>query len=446
MTTSYKIYSNQVFIEGKLQTATLSIHGDKIASIHLNQQLSSAKDFSGSVIMPGVIDAHVHINEPGRTEWEGFETATKAAVKGGITTLVDMPLNSSPVVTNVAAFQKKMAASEGKLYANCGFWAGATSASVNEVEALFAAGCLGVKVFLSHSGIDEFPNISLAELDQLMAGIAHLDIPILAHCELDTLPASEDIATTPRSYAAYLKSRPKAWENEAIKAFIGLAEKHNCKAHIVHLASDEMITWIAQKKQAGVAFTVETCPHYFFFNAEDIPDGTTLFKCAPPIRKRENGQHLKQALQTGVIDFISSDHSPAPPDIKEIKSGNFAKAWGGIAGLQFLLSASWTALKNEMNLENFIPLLTSKPAQFLGFDHQIGTIKEGFQADLTIWQPETTFRVEEAMIEHKHKVTPYLYRNLFGMVHSTMVNGRWAYQKEVISKIPYGKRWLETNN
>ncbi len=442
MTTTYKIYSNQVYIASKLQAATLTIQDDKIASIHLNQQLPSAIDFSGLVIMPGVIDAHVHINEPGRTEWEGFETATKAAIRGGITTLVDMPLNSSPVVTHVTAFQKKIAASEGKLYANCGFWAGATSSSIKEVQALIKAGCLGVKVFLSHSGIEEFPNISLSDLDQLMAGIAHLDIPILAHCELDTLPASKDLLTIPRSYVAYLKSRPKAWENEAIKAFIALAEKHNCKAHIVHLATDEMIEWIAQKKQKDIPFTVETCPHYFFFNAEDIPDGNTLFKCAPPIRKRKNGRHLKQALQTGVIDFISSDHSPAPPDIKEIESGNFAKAWGGIAGLQFLLSSSWTALKEEMELEKFIPLVTSKPAQFLGLHHQIGTIEEGFYADLTIWQPEVTFRVEKAMIKHRHKTTPYLYQNLFGVVHSTTVNGRWAYHKDVITKIPFGRRWL----
>ncbi len=445
MITSYQIYSDQVFIKGKLQAATLSILDDKIAAIHLGKYIPTALDYSGSVIMPGVIDAHVHINEPGRTDWEGFETATKAAIKGGITTLVDMPLNSSPVVTNMAAFQKKIQASDGKLYANCGFWAGATAASVKEIEQLIAAGCLGVKVFLSHSGIDEFPNISLVDLDQLMAGIAHLEIPILAHCELDTLPASKEIIATPKSYTAYLKSRPKTWENEAIKSFIALAEKHNCKAHIVHLASDEMIEWIAQKKQEGIPFTVETCPHYFFFNAEEIPDGNTLFKCAPPIRKKENGQHLKQALQAGIIDFISSDHSPAPPEIKELDGGNFSKAWGGIAGLQFLLSASWTALKEEMSLEDFIPLVTSKPAAFLGLDERIGQIKEGFQADLTIWQPGISFQVEEGMIEHKHKATPYLHRQLYGLVHSTVVNGQWAYQKEVITNTSFGKKWLGNN-
>jgi len=443
----YDIYSDRVFVEEKLQPATISIDGDKITAVHIGQKLEAAQDFSGNVIMSGVIDAHVHINEPGRTTWEGFETATKAAVRGGITTVVDMPLNSSPVVTNVAAFRKKIAACEGKLYANCGFWAGATSTAVDAVESLIAEGCLGVKVFLSHSGIDEFPNISLSDLDELMAGIAHLNVPVLAHCELDTLPASDDLQRQPRSYAAYLKSRPKAWENEAIKAFIQLAEKHHCKAHIVHLASDEMIDWIAEKKQtrtddltAKAVITVETCPHYFFFDAENIPDGNTLFKCAPPIRGKSNGQNLRQALKDGIIDFIASDHSPAPPEIKEIESGNFSKAWGGIAGLQFLLSASWTALKDEMSLEEFIPLLTSKPAQFLGLHDKIGTIKEGYNADLTIWQPEATFKVTEAAIEHRHKATPYLNHQLFGLINATIVNGQFAYRNEGIVPTPFGQK------
>lgn len=439
---NYHIYSNQVFIDGQLQPASLTIANDKIAAIHIGQQVNNALDYSDNVIMSGAIDAHVHINEPGRATWEGFETATKAAARGGITTVVDMPLNSSPVVTNMGAFRKKLAASKGKLYANCGFWAGAIDDSVEEVEALIAAGCLGVKVFMSHSGIDEFPNISLTELDKLMKGIQHLGVPILAHCELDTLPASDALKYAPQSYAAYLKSRPKAWENEAIKKFVQFAKKHQCKAHIVHLASDEMIDWIGQQKQAGVPFTVETCPHYFFFNAESIPDGNTLYKCAPPIRAQSNGAHLRQALKTGNIDFISSDHSPAPPAIKEIESGNLARAWGGIAGLQFLLSASWTALKSEMSLTEFIPLLTSKPAHFLGLQNRIGELKEGFDADITIWQPEITFQVKEETIEHRHKVTPYLDQTLFGKVNQTIVNGQITFQNERVDTVPFGKKIL----
>ena len=439
---NYHIYSDQVFVDGKLQAATLTINGDKIAAIHVGQRLQNVLDFSGKVIMAGAIDAHVHINEPGRATWEGFETATKAAARGGITTVVDMPLNSSPVVTNMAAFRKKIAASQGKLYANCGFWAGATYDSPEKVQALIAAGCLGVKVFLSHSGIDEFPNISLVDLDGLMAGIQDMRIPVLAYCELDTLPASKDLVNAPRSYTAYLKSRPKSWENEAIKKFVALAEKHHCKAHIVHLASDEMIDWIAQKKKEGAPITVETCPHYFYFNAEAIPDGNTLFKCAPPIRNKKNGIQLQQGLKTGIIDFITSDHSPAPPSIKEIDSGDFSKAWGGIAGLQFLLSASWTALKEEMSLTEFIPLLTSKPAEFLGLQNSIGQLAIGYDADITIWQPEASFSVNKGLIEHRHKATPYLHQTLFGKINSTIVNGKFAFQNGKVEISPFGKKLI----
>ena len=439
---NYSIYSDRVFINGQLQPASLVISNHKIAAIHIGQQLSSSMDYTGSVIMPGAIDVHVHINEPGRTDWEGFETATKAAIRGGITTVIDMPLNSSPVVTNLPAFRKKLAACQDKLYANCGFWAGATAASITDVKSLIAAGCLGVKVFLSHSGIDEFPNISLTNLDALMKGIQHLGIPVLAHCELDTLPAANDLLYAPKSYKAYLGSRPKSWENEAIKKFVALAEKHQCKIHIVHLASDEILDWLIQQKKHKIPFTVETCPHYILFDAETIQDGNTLYKCAPPIRNKANGVHLRQAIKAGIIDFISSDHSPAPPEIKEIKSGNFAKAWGGIAGLQFLLSASWTALKAEMTLAEFIPLLTSKPAQFLGWQNRIGQLKEGLDADITIWQPETTFQVTERLIEHKHKVSPYLHQTLYGKVIGTIVNGQFGFHNGMVGNVPLGKKLL----
>ena len=436
------IHSKNCWIEEVLQEATIYIHDGVISEIKLGESKTSEAnviDYNTAIVMPGAIDAHVHINEPGRTEWEGFETATKAAARGGITTIVDMPLNSSPVVTTLSAFKDKLEASKHKLYANCGFWAGATMTSVEDVVALIEEGCLGVKVFLSHSGIDEFPNISLQDLDVLMAGIHHLNTPVLAHCELDNLPASSDLTNNPRQYKSYLASRPKSWENEAIKKFIALAEKHNCKAHIVHLASDEVIEWIAKQKEKDIRFTVETCPHYFFFNADDIEDGNTLLKCAPPIRDKDNGAHLREGLKNGVIDFIGSDHSPAPPSLKEIESGNFEKAWGGIAGLQFLLSASWTALKEEMDIAEFIPLLTSKPAQFLGLENSIGYLKVGYDADITIWEPQSTFQVTTDIIEHRHKLTPYLHQQLFGKVQSTIINGQFAWQNETIREIPFGK-------
>ena len=423
------IYSNRVWVNQKLQPASIEIKGEKINSIIKKEKINGAIDYGDLIIMPGVIDAHVHINEPGRTDWEGFETATKAAAKGGTTTLIDMPLNSNPVVTTVAAFGKKLDAAKGKLSVNCGFWAGAINGDGEAVIDLIKKGCLGVKVFLSHSGIDEFPNISLSDLDQQMLALNSLNVPVLAHCELDTLPTDTDLKNHPTSYREYLKSRPKAWENEAIKAFVKLGKKNKCKIHVVHLSSQDCIKWINAQKEKGVNLTVETCPHYLLFNAENIEDGNTLFKCAPPIRERANNEQLKAALKSGIIDFITTDHSPAPPNIKELDSGNLQKAWGGIAGLQFLLSASWTALNNDMALESFIPMLTSKPAAFLGLDQQIGYIEEGYQADFTIWQPDATFTATSEIIEHRHKATPYNGLNLFGKIHSTFVNGEVVFSE-----------------
>lgn len=422
-------YSQKVWIDNQLQAATIQIKNGRISNIFKGEKRPTAKDVGNNIIMPGVIDAHVHINEPGRTDWEGFETATKAAARGGTTTLIDMPLNSSPVVTNVSAFEAKLKATKGKLWVNCGFWAGAIDDDTETLKALINKGCLGVKVFLSHSGIDEFPNISLADLDKVMAALKNEKVPILAHCELDTLPAETDLATHPTSYLSYLKSRPKHWENQAIEAFVNLAKKNHCRVHIVHLSSTDKIDWLKQQKQAGVKLTVETCPHYLLFQAEDIEDGNTLYKCAPPIRERANNQQLKQALKTGLIDFITTDHSPAPPHIKELESGNLKKAWGGIAGLQFLLSASWTALENTLSVEKFIPLVTSQPARFLDLDDEIGFIKKGYRADLTIWNPNSEFIVTTALIEHRHKATPYAGKKLKGEVMTTIVNGQVVFDK-----------------
>ncbi len=432
------IYSKRVWINQKLQAATIQIDRDKIESIIIGKQLMDAIDFGDLVIMPGVIDAHVHINEPGRTEWEWFETATKAAARGGTTMLVDMPLNSSPVVTTITAFENKLKAAEGKLSVNCGFWAGAVDANVDAAAALLEKGCLGVKVFLSHSGLDEFPNISLSDLNQLMDGLKNYQAPILAHCELDTLPADDEIVRNPTSYQAYLKSRPKEWENEAVKAFVGLAQKNQCKVHIVHLSSQDCIPWLAKQK-IQTNLSVETCTHYLLFNAETIEDGNTLFKCAPPIREYYNNEALKKALKEGVLDFITTDHSPAPPSIKELDSGDLQKAWGGIAGLQFLLSGSWTALNKGMDLATFIPLLTSKPAQFLNLDDQIGVLKKDYQANITVWNPDESFVVTPDIIEHKHRATPYNGLRLKGKVHRTMVNGEWVFSDDTFLNTGKGK-------
>lgn len=431
-------YSPKTWIKGQLAPATIEITSDIISAIYHGEKLPEAIDLGPNVLMPGIIDAHVHINEPGRTEWEGFETATRAAAKGGITMLVDMPLNSSPVVINIEAFQAKLEATKGKLHVNCGFWGGAIDGNTEATQSLIEKGCLGIKVFLSHSGLDEFPNISLEDLGQQMETLSALEVPILAHCEFDTLAADHQLDQFPQDYSEYLKSRPPAWENEAIKAFVALCEKHQCKSHIVHISSKNLLPWLQEQKEQ-LPLSVETCPHYLLFSAEEIEAGQTLFKCAPPIRNKSNNTGLKQALKAGIIDFIATDHSPAPANLKAIASGNFQQAWGGISSLQFLLPASWTALREELALNEFIPLLTEKPAHFLGFEGRMGFLQEGTQANLVVWNPDEQFLVESTEIEHKHKLSPYVGRNLFGAVKMTLVNGQIVYRDRKFEQLRVGK-------
>jgi allantoinase len=395
-----------------------------------------------AVLMAGVIDAHVHVNEPGRTEWEGFETATQAAAAGGTTTLVDMPLNASPVTTNLAAFEQKLAASKGKMSIDCGFYAGIVPNNLTDLEPLLAAGVLGVKAFLVHSGIDEFENVGEKELDAALPLFKKYGVPLLAHCELlsenhTTLQLSEN----PQSYQAYLASRPKKWENDAVQMMIELCQKHQSKVHIVHVSSSECLPLIAAAKSENLPLTAETCPQYLYFEAENIPDANTLYKCAPPIREAANNQLLKAALNTGVLDLVATDHSPAPPAIKGLDTGDFAKSWGGIAGIQFLLSASWQALHAHLSLETFIPLLTEAPAKFLSIEDRKGILKIGADADFCIWSPETEFLVQEKEILFKHKISPYIGKPLRGKVLHTFVGGVQVFGNQQIIHKNAGK-WL----
>ncbi|MGV3696610.1 allantoinase AllB [Flavobacterium sp.] len=433
-----KIYSNRVWIEGKLQPATLTFN-NSISAIDFEKSFD-AEDFGDAVILPGVIDVHVHVNEPGRTEWEGFETATLAAAAGGSTTIIDMPLNASPVTTTLDAFNQKLEASKGKMNVNIGFYAGLIPGNAKELEALITAGVVGVKCFLTHSGIDEFPNVTEADLDEAMPIIAKYNIPLLAHCELYDSEVDCDFDTNPTSYKHYLASRPKQWENDAIDLMIRMCRKHNCPVHIVHVASAEALSQIEAAKREGLPITAETCAQYILFNAEDIPDANCIYKCAPPIREKANNEQLKQAFLTGVLDFITTDHSPAPPNIKEMQSGNLKKAWGGIAGIQFLLTASWTALKNTMALEQFIPLVTSKPAQFIKADKK-GEIKVGNDADIVIWNPEEIETVKESDVFFRYKISPYIAKDLNGKVLETIVNGATVFHNQSIQNKNKGQ-WL----
>lgn len=438
-----KIYSGQVWVGGKLQPATVTFSGQVITAIDY-EKLDNVEDFADAVIMPGVIDAHVHINEPGRTEWEGFETATQAAAAGGSTTIIDMPLNASPVTTTAQAFAEKREASLGKMNVNVGFYAGLVPGNANQLEALIRGGVVGVKCFLTHSGIDEFPNVTEKDLDEAMPIIARYNLPLLAHCELYETEVDCGFDENPTSYKHYLASRPKQWENDAIDLMIRKCREHHCPVHIVHVASAEALSKIAAAKKEGLPITAETCVQYIFFNAEAIPDASCIYKCAPPIREKANNDQLKQALKDGTLDFIATDHSPAPPNLKEIESGNLKKAWGGIAGIQFLLTASWTALKDVMALEEFIPLLTSKPAQFLKANRK-GVIAIGNDADFVIWNPQAQQVVNTGDIFFRYKISPYIAQALDGVVLETIINGQTAYKNHP-SAVELAKQSIQTKN
>ena len=434
-----KIYSKRVWVENKLQPATISFANGTITEIHF-EKIKDAEDFGNNIIMPGVIDVHVHINEPGRTEWEGFETATQAAAAGGTTTIIDMPLNASPVTTTLNAFNQKLEASKGKMNVNVGFYAGLIPGNAVHLESMINAGVVGVKCFLTHSGIDEFPNVTEKDLDEAMPIIAKHNIPLLAHCELYDTEIDCNFENNPTSYQHYLASRPKQWENDAIDLMIRMCRKHKCPVHIVHVASAEALSKIESAKKEGLPISAETCTQYIFFNAEGIPDGNCIYKCAPPIREKENNEQLKQAFVSGVLDFITTDHSPAPPNLKEIETGNLKKAWGGIAGIQFLLTASWTALKNTMSVEQFIPLVTSKPASFIKSSTK-GTIKIGNDADFVIWNPDEIDLVKADDIFFRYKISPYIAQNLNGKVLETIVNGTTVFRNKSIENKNKGQ-WL----
>lgn len=434
-----KIYSTRVWVANQLQPATVCFNNGSITALHF-EKVKDAEDFGNAVIMPGVIDVHVHINEPGRTEWEGFETATQAAAAGGTTTIIDMPLNASPVTTTLQAFQEKLDSSIGKMNVNVGFYAGLIPGNSQHLESMMQAGVVGVKCFLTHSGIDEFPNVTEKDLDEAMPIIAKYHLPLLAHCELYDTEIACDFENNPTSYQHYLASRPKKWENDAIDLMIHMCRKHNCPVHIVHVASSEALSKIEAAKKEGLPLTAETCTQYIYFHAEDIPDANCIYKCAPPIRDRANNEQLKQAFVTGALDFITTDHSPAPPSIKEMETGNLKKAWGGIAGIQFLLNGSWTALKNTMSLEQFIPLVTSKPAGFIKANSK-GTIAIHNDADFVIWNPEQTSIIRESDVFFRYKISPYIAQTLSGVVLETIVNGATVYQNKSIKNKNKGK-WL----
>lgn len=383
----------------------------------------TVEDYGNAVIMPGLIDAHVHINEPGRTDWEGFETASHAAAAGGITTLVDMPLNSSPVTTTSEALAEKQEIAKEKSIVDCLFYGGLIPGNEEQIEPMIRAGAAGIKAFLCHSGINEFPNVTGNELSSAMSVLAQHNKPLLVHAELIALPDHEK-PTDSKSYDQYLLSRPQQWEVDAINLVISLCRKTGCPVHIVHLSSAMALPALRNARSDELPVTVETAPHYLNFAAENIPDGDPRYKCAPPIREAANMELLKKALIEGDIDMVATDHSPCPPDLKNMESGDLITAWGGIASLQLLLPATWTALRNHnISSTNLARWLTERPAKLIGQSHRIGKIQEGMEANLIAWDPESKFTVNANDLHHRHKITPYEGMELYGSVKATWLRG-----------------------
>ena len=399
------------------------------------------RDFGERVLGPGLVDCHVHINEPGRTDWEGFTTATRAAAAGGVTTLVDMPLNCIPVTTRRYALEEKLRATAGQLHADVGFWGGVIPGNVGELPGLAEAGALGCKAFLVHSGIDEFPNATEADLRAAMPVLRAAGLPLLAHAELELGDgeAHDGAAPEPSRYDGYLRSRPAAWEDAAIALLIRLSRETGCAVHVVHLSSASSLPQIARAKDEGLPLTVETCPHYLCLEAEGIPDGATEFKCAPPIREHANREALWSGLRQGVIDFVVSDHSPCAPALKQRERGDFAAAWGGISSLQLGLPAIWTeAQRRGHGPGDLVKWMSTRPAALAGLSARKGRIAPGLDADLMVWDPEGAWAVEPERLRFRHKISPYMGRRLLGRVEATLLRGHLVYDGEDLPDLPAG--------
>jgi allantoinase len=387
-------------------------------------------DAGTSVVIPGVVDSHVHVNEPGRTEWEGFDTATRAAAAGGVTTIVDMPLNSIPATTTVEALAAKRAAARGRCHVDVGFWGGIVPGNDDQIEPLIAAGVRGFKCFMTPSGVDEFASVAEADLRLALPALARspLSRPLLVHAEDPSCLKSAQGDS--RSYATFLATRPADAEAAAIRTIATLAGEYQVTAHIVHVSSAQGVAAVAAAQTAGIRLTAETCPHYLTFAANEIPDGATAFKCAPPIRWPEHRDALWQALERRVCTIVASDHSPAPASLKQVASGDFISAWGGIGSLELSLRAVWTgAVHRGFTLSDVVRWMSEQPARLCGLDDRKGAIARGYDADIVLFDPDAEAVVDSAVLQQRHKLTPYAGRLLRGRVRATYLGGEPVWEQ-----------------
>ncbi|TDC97183.1 allantoinase AllB [Actinomadura sp. 7K507] len=374
------------------------------------------------VLLPGLVDSHVHVNDPGRPEWEGFATATRAAAAGGITTIVDMPLNSVPPTVTVGALDVKRRTAAGRTWVDVGFWGGAVPGNLPDLRELHDAGVFGFKAFLLHSGVEEFPPLTGDGLRRAMRELRDLGAPVIVHAEDARAVERAPAAHGPR-YRDFLASRPRGAENLAVAQVIGLARSTGARAHILHLSSSDALPMIRSARRDGVRLTVETCPHYLAFSAEEIADGATQFKCCPPIREAANRELLWQGLADGTIDMVVSDHSPCTAELKCLDTGDFGDAWGGVASLQVALPAVWTeARRRGHSLTDLARWMAERPAKQTGLLRK-GRIEVGRHADFCVFAPDDTFTVDVRRLHHRNRISPYDGRPLTGAVRATWLRG-----------------------
>lgn len=419
------IRARRAVIGGAEVAACVGVRGERITTITPYDEPPAAPrtvDLAGDeVLLPGLVDTHVHVNEPGRTEWEGFASATRAAAAGGVTTLLDMPLNSVPPTTTFAGLEAKREAAAGQVCVDVGFWGGAVPGNREDARALHDAGVFGFKCFLIESGVEEFPHLEPDEFADYLALTAQLGALMIVHAEEGSLV--DESALDGRHYAGFLASRPKAAEHAAIDRVIEQARATGGRAHIVHLSSGDAVPALRAARADGVDVSVETCPHYLTFDAEHIADGATELKCCPPIREADNREALWGALGAGDIDFVVSDHSPCTAELKRRGDGDFGAAWGGIASVQLGLSAVWTGARQRGHeLADVVRWMATAPADRVGLGHK-GRIEVGADADLVRFAPDEGFTVDVAALHHRNPVSAYAGRRLEGVVRETWLRG-----------------------
>ena len=438
--------SRRVVTPHGIKPAAVLAQDERIFDVVPPGQLSAeipVTDFGDAAILPGLVDSHVHINEPGRTEWEGFRTATRAAASGGYTLLVDMPLNCLPATTTVDALEAKRKAATGECRVDWMAWGGVVSDNQEHIESLAAAGVPGFKCFLIHPGIDGFTKVNERELHAALPHVAKTGLPLLVHAEL---PGPVDAATRRLAqadwskYATYLQSRPDEAELSAIQLMISLCREYHFRLHVVHLATSKALDMLRAAKSEGLPVSVETCPHYLHFSSEKIPDGQTLFKCAPPVRSRANREKLWQGLREGVIDLVATDHSPCPPEMKRLDERNFRTAWGGISSLSLALPVMWTEANSRgFTLADIARWMAEGPAGLAGCESQKGRIAKDFDADFVVFEPEAEFTATEDRLFSRHRVSPYLGEKLCGVVKATYLRGECVFSDGKFPGEPGGR-------